>query len=148
MTINSERLARTGVEWIAFTVLVFSALTFLFVFIRNAINREIYWEIVIYSLIYVLIVGVLSITMLKEAILHNDYILIRYVVHSNVIIIPYSKIKMVQYFPSGLGSGPSIVLHYEENSGAHAKTRFGLRRDHEKIISIFRDHGTTVRTSW
>lgn len=137
-------LAKSGVEWIPFTSILFSLLSFLFLFGRRAILDGQFGYAVILVILFLFAMMLVLFFFIKELWIYPNYCTIKRGPFRPIVITPYEDIEKVKYSPHVFRSGPAIVLFYQDGKGAMKRTRFGLRKNPEHFVSLLKDHGVRV----
>ncbi|MBL7950508.1 MAG: hypothetical protein JNM62_02205 [Flavobacteriales bacterium] len=137
-------LAKSGVEWIPFTGMLFSILSFLFLFGRRAILDGQYGYAVALVVLFFSLVMFLVFFFVKELWLYQEHCVLKRGYRRPDVHISYGSIEKVKYSPHVFRSGPAIVLFYRDGSSSMRRLRIGLRKNPEHFVSILKEHGVRV----
>lgn len=137
-------LAKSGLEWIPFTCMLFSLLSFLVLIGRRAVLEGQYAHAVMLVLLFSSMVLLVMFFFIKELWLYQEHCTLKRGFLRPNVNIPYGSIEKAKYSPHVFRSGPAIVLFYQDGNGSMRRVRFGLRKDPDHFVSILKDQGVRV----
>jgi hypothetical protein len=83
-------------------------------------------------------------SILKQAVIFKEYLMIVRSLPSREVIIPYECIEQAVYYPHVYRSGPVLVLRYRTDR-ATQRVRVSLRRDSEFFVAKLEESGVKIK---